>query len=224
MRSIKKFKETAALKKLRATPGAKFSDLNGKDKQKIRENLVKEQRGLCAFCGSRIKDGALQMKIAHWYPQKAKGGSAHCLNYMNLLGACLGGEGRPEHEQHCDTYQKNKLLEKNPANPDDDIESFIVFDFGTGEIRSTNPKLDSDLGSYNVKTGKYREGILNLNLAWLRNNRKGVLNGFKATLGQKNLSKSQIRKYLTYWDGIQSGTLKEYAPVVAYWLRKRLNQ
>lgn len=224
MRNIKKLKEPAVLRKLRATPGATFSDLQGKAKQKVRENLVKEQRGLCAFCGARIFDGALKMKIAHWHPQKAKGGAARCLEYINLLGVCLGGEGQPDYEQHCDTHQKNICLAKNPADPADNIEKLIVFDIGTGEIRSTDTKLNANLGSYNTKTKSYNEGVLNLNLGWMRNNRLGVIKGFQATLGKRALTKEQTKKHLADWNGSQSGVLKPYAPVVAYWLRKRLAQ
>jgi len=222
MRNIKKLKETAALKKLRATPGATFNDLQGAAKQKVRENLVKEQRDLCAFCGARIFDGALKMKIAHWYPQKAPGGSARCLEYMNMLGACLGGEGRPDDEQHCDTHQKNKPLSRNPADPAHNIESFIEFVYFTGEIHSSDKKLNQEIGAYNSKTKEYNEGVLNLNHAWIRNNRLGVINGLKATLGKQTLTKAQTKKHLSDWDGSQTGALKEYAPIVAYWLRKRL--
>lgn len=224
MRNIKKLKETPALKKLRATPGATFNDLKGTAKQKVRENLVKEQRELCAFCGARISKGALEMKIAHWYPQKAPGGSAHCLDYMNMLGACLGGEGRPDNEQHCDTHQGNKCIAKNPANPADNVESLIEFVFSTGEIRSSDKKLDTDLGAYNSTTNKYSEGVLNLNLAWIRYNRIGVLKGFQATLGKQTLTKAQTKKHLAGWDGSQSGALEPYAPIVAYYLKKRLSQ
>jgi uncharacterized protein (TIGR02646 family) len=224
MRNIKKLRETAALRTLRATPGATFDDLKGKAKQKVRENLVKEQRGLCAFCGARIIDGALDMKIAHFYPQTAPGGAARSLEYMNMLGACLGGEGRQDHEQHCDTHQKNKTLAKNPANPADNIENLIVFDFLTGEIRSTDAKLNKNLGSYDSKTKSYKQGVLNLNISWMRSNRHAVIKGFQAALGKQGLTKLQVKKHLSNWNGSQPGSLNQYAPVVAYWLRKRLAQ
>ena len=116
------------------------------------------------------------------------------------------------------------LIKKNPANPADNIESLIEFVFLTGEIRSSDKKLNENLGAYNSKTKKYNEGVLNLNLAWMRNNRIGVLKGFQTTLGKQSLTKAQTKKHLANWDGSQLGALDPYAPMVAYWLKKRLSK
>ena len=64
------------------------------NKKDLRQALVNEQRALCCYCMSRISPQIAQiesMKIEHWqsqghYPDKQ-------LDYKNLLGACLGGQG-----------------------------------------------------------------------------------------------------------------------------------
>lgn len=223
MRSIQKQQEPVALAQVRARPGATFESLQGDDKQAVREALVSEQRGLCAFCSCRIEAKPLTMKIAHWLPQKADGGDQVCLDYSNLLAACLGGEGgdRREDEQHCDTHQGNSPLKYNPANPEHRVDDRLRFNPTTGEIGSSDAEFDRELGCYNTATRRYERGVLNLNMAWMRKNRLGVLVGFQKTLGSKPLTKPQIDKHLADWEGSGNHELDAYAPVVAYWLRKR---
>lgn len=222
MRTIQKQREPEELIAIRKQPGAAFDDLQGSDKPGIRENLVTEQRGLCAFCCARITDDPFAMKIAHWHPQNAPGGGEVSLDYENILGACLGGEGRPRNEQHCDTHQGNMLLARNPANPQHNVEHFVSFDVITGEIRSSDVVFNEQLGAYDGRTNKYRRGVLNLNMAWMRKNRVGVLAGFQMSLDRRPLTRAQVNKHIAAWDGSQAGALPPYAPVVVYWLRKNL--
>src|SRR5436309_2407036 len=113
MRAIQKGAEPQALAQYRA--GADLNDPhaydNLPDKGVVRAQLVAEQRGLCAFCGARIVNDPLRMKIAHWRPRfleavAADGGKTYPnlpnqLDYWNLLGACKGNEGQPPAKQHC---------------------------------------------------------------------------------------------------------------------------
>jgi len=66
--------------------------------------------------------------------------------------------------------------------------------------------------------------VLNLNLPFLRSNRKEALTGFFVDGLRKRgeLTSAQIQALLCKWRGDAAGELKPYAPVVAYWLRKRL--
>ena len=115
------------------------------------------------------------MKIEHWqsrscYPCKQ-------LDYSNLLGACLGGDRERKSPRfhhcdtykgkkdlhHCDTYKGKKDLRWNPADPTHRIETRLRYE-ADGSIRSDDPTFDAQLCQ-----------VLNLNLAQLKNNRKGVL-------------------------------------------------
>ena len=60
-------------------------------------------------CMGRIHNGPATMKIEHWQCQRRH--SAEQLNYRNLLGACLGGDGQPRHLQHCDTSKGDHDLQ-----------------------------------------------------------------------------------------------------------------
>ncbi len=108
MRRIVKGQEPTALTTYRNRGKTKLD--NDAPRQEIRKDLCTEQRFLCAFCQSRIKPDPDHMKIAHVVPQ----GTAQCAKLgttcFNLVGACMGGEGHPPKDYHCDKRQQNTLL------------------------------------------------------------------------------------------------------------------
>ena len=204
MRNIQKDAEPRSLTEHRLQVHASYNNYD--DKNTLRQQLVEEQRGLCCYCQSRIRPTAQEMKIEHW--QCRDNYSHRQLDYSNLLGACLGGHGRPEREQHCDTRKGNANLSICPANPAHDVERLIQF-LGDGRVKSENVIIDTELNQ-----------VLNLNWWRLQNNRKAVLTAFQEALkrGRRLDADRELRK----WDGSQVGVLPEYAPVVVYYLRKKL--
>lgn len=72
--------------------------------------------------------------------------------------------------QHCDTRQGERGISRNPAVPADRVEDLIRYQ-PDGTITSDDIQFDRDLND-----------VLNLNVAFLKNNRKATLNGFKETL------------------------------------------
>ena len=163
MRTIQKGVEPPTLTQHRKQPHADYD--NYADKETLRIALVAEQRGLCCYCQSRIRPSPEQMKIEHWRSQQAH--PARQLDFSNLHGACLGGEGKPEREQHCDTRKGNDVLCFSVCDPTRPIEHKIHFK-GDGRISSDDPAIEHDINS-----------VLNLNLARLVSNRKAVLTAFQ---------------------------------------------
>lgn len=147
------------------------------------------------------------MKIEHWHSQSPSKYPEEQLDYTNLLGACKGNEGQPRAKQHCDSRKADQHLSRNPANPAHAVEDFIRFEFD-GSIASTGPIFDTEPNA-----------VLNLNLAFLKNNRKVTLDAFKVLLGKDG----RLERHLQKWNGeLDSGALQPYCQVVVYWLRKRL--
>ncbi|MBF0214724.1 MAG: TIGR02646 family protein [Magnetococcales bacterium] len=191
-----------------------YSDYdNYAGKNALRHALVSEQRGLCCYCMGRISDDRSNIKIEHWHCQDNY--QAEQLTYQNLLGACLGGEGLPRDKQHCDTRKGNQDLQWNPANPVHFIEAHIRY--GTdGTIRSDDSVFNGQL-----------DEVLNLNLAILKNNRKGVLD---AVLFWWRQEKSRLhgpvprdrleRKRNQYVGG--NGVIDPYCQVAVWWLDQKL--
>lgn len=236
MRAITKLTEPVSLAQYRAGVDVTYEKAYDEfpDKEAVRAQLVKEQRGLCAFCGGRIVNDPLKMKIAHWKPRKLKEADedgaetfpnmVEQLSYANMLGCCNGNEGQPPEKQHCDTHQGNLPLSRNPANPAHRIEEIVSF-LPDGSIVSSDAQFNMELGCKRAD-GTFEEGVLNLNLSFLRTNRKEALDGFFQDGLKKfgQLTKDQLIRLLSKWRGDQLGELKPYAPVIAYWLKKRLKR
>ena len=211
MRGIAKGAEPRSLTVHRRTPHCSYD--NYEDKDALRHALVTEQGGICCYCMGRIHNGPLTMKIEHWrsqynYPDEQ-------LNYRNLLGACLGGQGRPKHHQHCDTKKADKDVEFNPAEPAHRIETRISYQVD-GSICSDHAVFDDQL---NID--------LNLNLPALKNNRKAILD---AVLDWWKAEKRRIHgpvprhrlieKRDRYRNNV--GQLQPYCQVAVWWLEQRL--
>ena len=206
MRTIQKNNEPRSLTVYRRQPDPTYD--NYADKDTLRLSLAIEQRGLCCYCQSRIRSDRASMKIEHWqcqatYPDRQ-------LDYRNLLGACLGGLGRPRHEQHCDTRKGNADLCFCPADPAHRLEQRISF-LGDGRITSDDAGFNTQLNE-----------VLNLNWDRLVNNRKAVLVAFQQRLQMGR--KLDPAKELPKWDGSQTGELPEYSQVVVYYLNKKLGK
>lgn len=212
-------------------PGATYNDA-GIPKDKLKESLLKEQGYLCAYCMSRISEST--MKVEHWYPQRSdtegKELSAEekekerlsSIDYKNMLAVCMGNEGHPQKEQHCDTRKGNKHLLYNPSNPQDHNRLKIYY-LRSGEIASEDTAFCEQLGSKEEN----KEGVLNLNCPKLMNNRAAIINSVLKDLQNlpQKASKGKISSILKKWkEPNSSGRLKEYAGVAIYFLTKRLQK
>lgn len=163
MRAISKGAEPATLITHRSTQHGSYGNYSSADKQELREALVKEQRGLCCYCMDALVASASSMKIEHWqcqetYPDRQ-------LDYSNLLGACLGGEGLPGHKQHCDARKGMKDVKFNPSDPNHKIEQRIYY------------QLDGTIASTDVDFNTQLNDVLGLNLPALKERRKAVIDG-----------------------------------------------
>lgn len=173
MRAITKGEEPPSLTAHRKAQHSNYNNYD--DKDALRLSLLTEQRRLCCYCMARIPDKYGKMKIEHWHCRDLHEGEQ--LNYRNLLGACLGGEGLPHRLHHCDTHKGNINLWWNPAEPEHHIETRIRYE-SDGTIRSDDGAFDTELND-----------VLNLNLPVLKNNRKGV---YDTVLDWWNREKSRI--------------------------------
>ena len=151
------------------------------------------------------------MKIEHWrcrarYPDEQ-------LRYRNLLGACSGGEGQPSPLQHCDTRKGDDDLLWNPANSAHAIEARVQYD-PDGTIRSNDATFDAQLNN-----------VLNLNLAFLRNNRKGVLDSLLRWWNEQPqpVSRGRIERQRDKYT-VGSGELTPYCQIAVWWLQRKLER
>jgi hypothetical protein len=87
----------------------------------------------------------------------------------------------------------------------------VIAYLGDGRIQSSDTTLNGELNS-----------VLNLNEAFLVNNRKRVLDGFTRRLQRGILSTKTIQDMLADWSNAAGGELSEFCGVVIYWLNKKL--
>ncbi len=99
MKQIKKGREPDSLLAHRKKSHANYD--NFKEKDDLRDSLMKEQGYICCYCMQRIAPNAEKMKIEHRQSQKRH--PELQLDYQNLLASCKGNEGKAKHLQHCDT-------------------------------------------------------------------------------------------------------------------------
>lgn len=212
MRAISKGQEPRTLVQHRANTHSDYG--NYADKDGLRAALVRDQRGLCCYCMTRIEPTSTGMKIEHWRCQSRNADLE--LTYSNLLAACLGGHGQPEERQHCDTRKGERDLKFNPADPAHRIEQRIRFELD-GAITSSDAEFDSQLNE-----------VLNLNLPLLKNRRKGVLTAIldwwrserarlRGSVPTERLIRERARRA-----GDGSAQLTPFDPVAVWWLDQRL--
>lgn len=178
------------------------------EKEEVRGLLLAEQKALCCYCMGRIVDDPLRMKIEHWRCRD------HYRNlqlvYGNLLGACLGGEGRSPDEQHCDTKKANFNLKWNPANPAHVVETKLRY-LIDGTVESTD-------GEFNGQLNK----VLGLNLAYLKGNRKAVLDEVLAWWRSTPKARQKIQQQIMH--RTQAATHQPFSPVAVWFLQQKLGR
>ena len=211
MRTIVKGPEPVTLTAHRQMEHCDYDNYAAKDD--LRNALVSEQRGLCCYCMGRIRPERASMKIEHW-----RCGAQHAdeqLNYLNLLGACLGGEGQPAYLQHCDTQKGDRDLEWNPADPEHHIESRLSYG-SDGSVHADDDGFDDQLND-----------VLNLNLPLLKNNRKAVYDallqwwGMQRGRNQGRVSREQLERERTR-NTAGVGKLAPYVQVAVWLLDRKL--
>ena len=205
MRTIDKGAEPSGLTTHRNTPPCDFD--NYADKNALRAALVAEQHGLCCYCMCRIDSGSISMKIEHWHCRTNYPGEE--LDYRNLLAACPGGEGQPRRLQHCDTRKADEDLLWNPADPQRHVEQRISYGLD-GKIRSDEPRFDRQLNE-----------VLNLNLAWIKIQRKAILDAVLQWWRKQRGSASRQRVEREI-ERRNSPPLAPYVQVAIWWLERKL--
>ncbi|MCP4115780.1 MAG: TIGR02646 family protein [Desulfobacteraceae bacterium] len=210
MRAIIKGRPPKELTEYRLQPDAEYDGPNFTPvKAVIKEQLLKEQGYLCAYCMKRID--VSNMKIEHWQSQSNYSDAQ--LDYNNMLACCLGNEGKPPKEQTCDTRKGNMNLTYSPSRPDHRIESRIRY-IADGKIISDEDVFNGEI-----------QDVLNLNQARLISNRKVILSTIQDELNKRpgRRTKAEIRKFLSRWiNPGPNGKFIEFSGVAIYDLNKRL--
>lgn len=85
-------------------------------KNDVKEILLREQHGICAYCMRRIHMDS-HSRVEHLVPLSKDKDKA--IDYMNMLGVCDGGEKVTDNQGHilcCDAHKKETEIELSPLN------------------------------------------------------------------------------------------------------------
>lgn len=231
MRRIEKDREPGCLSDLRSTPGADWSSVHGTQKQQMREHAFKEQRGLCAYCMSRLPEppSAQGMKIEHFETRALS--PERVFDWGNLLGVCLGDVGIPEggggdhrDRYHCDTYRgylpkEEQRIELNPAAFPPDVRAMFSYT-DQGEMRPARGLSPAVRASAEAQIER-----LNLNIARLQRNRRAVIDALRNEFRKRAPRVARVKELLeraSTPDG--NGRLQPYCQAAVYYLEKKLRQ
>jgi uncharacterized protein (TIGR02646 family) len=202
-----------APERLKASPYADFC-YNGARFFELREQLLREQKYVCAYCGQKLlivenENGVAKMKTEHFTPQNDK--IENDLNYRNLLGCCLGGQNM-KGECYCDSKKGETplLYVQNPSilsNRDRTIRYKVSVKSEEVLILSSDTNKDNELNK-----------VLNLNHQYLQSRRFQIWkNEIHRQLGEKwtVVRAEQIRQ--AYFD-TPNGQHKEFKDFVLWYL------
>lgn len=161
MIKIQKGNEPEKLKKLRQktiaaklSPKEAYQKLKNPLKEQVRQCLVKEQGGLCAYCMCKIPRTGVDPRIApivieHRIPRTPEDGRdvGQGLDYQNLLAVCHGNKDvagtRKLMDLTCDAHRGNTEFRKvNPCSQDTLTSIFYHLD---GKIDAKDPDAAFDL-------------------------------------------------------------------------------
>jgi len=208
MRFIEKNKkQPPLLLAYKKTPDSSFDGMPGPVKAAVKNALLAEQGHICCYCMQRI--AFTEMKVEHWSSQAEH--RSQGLDYRNMLGACMGGEGLPPHLQHCDTRKGSRELSIRPTDSGRSCERLIRY-YSSGVVSSENTQLDHELNE-----------VLNLNLPTLKTNRATVLTETLKDLGRREPSwtVSVLDAEIARWRTMNSSFLRPYCHVVVSYLESK---
>lgn len=226
MKQIVKLAEPHSLTQHRAKTHSSYSNLPIEAKDELRDNLLTEQGHICCYCMKRIPEKnnieervSYDMKIEHYQCQDDFQNLQ--LTYYNLLGACMGNEGKPKKLQTCDTKKGNLPLTINPVSSSPNCE--ILFKYAAdGEISSI---------ANDVEINRQINDVLNLNMQTLKDNRKQIYLEVQRKVeaeSRQHITKSLKIKYFTQernkWLNKIDRKHKEFCMVAVYYLTKKIKQ
>lgn len=190
---------------------ATFETLEASVKKSLKEQLLKEQKGVCAYCMTRI--GLDTMKVEHYLPQTKY--PALQLDYTNLLAVCRGGSEQRGLELTCDTKKGNQQLQVlNPLQAPT-LETLYYHEDGT--MDATNQQVVEDITQ-----------VLNLNAKsrYFASNRQNVWQHIitRAMTKKELWTRKEIEKRLAILKGQQTGVATPHSAMAIWRLERRLKR
>lgn len=194
-----------------------YDDMTAEVKDSLREQLIREQGYLCAYCMRRLD--LRTMQVEHYVAQHPLDNDydpAMTIDYHNMLGVCPGNKGNEAGSKGltCDQSRGNTPLTINPQRQE--LVARIRYS-DNGRIFSDDPVIDRDL-----------QVVLNLNCvqAYLPASRKMALDELKKRIyrsfGDKTATKAALQRMYSGLKSGEDGRLVPFVGILLWYLEKKL--
>ncbi len=177
-----------------------YGDLQNPEKRDLTAALIREQGGLCCYCGRPIT--ADDSHVEHFRPQESFPNLA--LNFDNLLASCIRQQ-KPTHPIHCGHAKGRWFIETLAISP---LESNCEQRFSyqaNGEI-DTNDVADEAAETMIDK--------LNLREPYLRNRREEALSGIFDTEFLGSATSAELQTIADAYGACDANDLEPFAQVI----------
>lgn len=190
-------------------PNATWDDFRNNARQsydELKQKILSEQGGLCAYCEKKLPNDRLKQRIEHFHNKSDRGNSHNwALDWKNVLLVCLGGSTKEDKDKYkpehlsCDAH-KEQIKELPNAcegwylNPYQIRTIARLFDFekATGKLiincdacqELANDNLPNYYGSDWCLLAEETIRILNLNCQRLCDDRLKVLQEYNRLVKQ----------------------------------------
>jgi uncharacterized protein (TIGR02646 family) len=225
MRSLCKGAEPATLQEARSHHERLRSSVTSEswndtvhDKQAIRDQLHRDQHGLCAYCCARIggrheaserDPGRRGMKIDHWEDRSSR--PAQAISWGNLVGACIGLQSdKGKVVRSCDTHRGNAGLALHPYKEAGLQRRFVYT--SAGHIQPRDPR-DSEAAD-DIQA-------LHLDNEVFRRGRAEVIAHLAERLRQDDSPQAIRRLWRIYTTPDEGGLLPDFVQVAWHYLDKK---
>lgn len=194
-------------------------------KNEVKEVLLHEQHGICAYCMRRIRMDS-HSRVEHFIPLSSSKDKA--IDYNNMLGVCDGGEkiiGNQGHILCCDAHKKGKEI---TISPFDKVQMDKIAYDKDGKI-FTEPRdeaMDRDINEVLLLNGiQKKDGTVRDTSTELLKGRKDAYSRAKKMMETLNArGKCTFATLKKIMDELYNKKERdEYAGVQLYYFRKHYN-
>lgn len=194
-------------------------------KNEVKETLLHEQHGICAYCMRRIHVDS-HSRVEHLVPLSKNKEKA--IDYNNMLGVCDGGEkvtGDSGHVLCCDAHKKETEIELSPLNKVQ-MDKIAYDKDGKIYTKPRDAAMERDINDVLLLNGiQKKDGTVRDTSTELLKGRRDAYDRARRMMNTLNVkgkcTSSVIKKLME--ELYNSDEREEYVGVKLYYFRKKYN-
>jgi uncharacterized protein (TIGR02646 family) len=124
-----------------------WKELQNPEKEQVWLSLIKEQGGICAYCGLKLNPQKVRIEHLEAKSKEIK----VTLDYTNLVAVCNSQHYLDDYAKHCDVSRGDKDIHIYPTNPI--CDSMFSYDY-RGYVTSNHPGIQETIAILKLGTIK----------------------------------------------------------------------